>query len=69
MNMGKIETIKISRCELFERIWSNPDRPNLTIQNTMRRIVEKYLTVLGGLKQEEIVALFEGRDAQICQVA
>lgn len=53
----------------YELLWDevrNPDRPNLTIQNTMRRIVENYLTVLGGLKQDEIVALFEGRDAQIC---
>lgn len=53
----------------YELLWDevrNPDRPNLTIQNTMRRIVENYLTVLGGLKQDKIVALFEGRDAQIC---
>ncbi|MCF1465036.1 AAA family ATPase [Agrobacterium vitis] len=53
----------------YELLWDevrNPDRPNLTIQNTMRRIVENYLTVLGGLKQDEIVALFDGRDAQIC---
>lgn len=53
----------------YELLWDevrNPDRPNLTIQNTMRRIVENYLTVLGGLKQDEIVALFEGRDSQIC---
>lgn len=53
----------------YELLWDevrNPDRPNLTIQNTMRRIVENYLTVLGGLKQDEIVALFEGHDAQIC---
>lgn len=32
----------------------------------MRRIVENYLTVLGGLKADEIVEKFEGRDAQIC---
>ncbi|MFL0415713.1 AAA family ATPase [Sphingomonas sp. 179-A 2A2 NHS] len=53
----------------YELLWDevrNPDRPNLTIQNTMRRIVENYLCVLGGLKQDEIVTLFEGRDAQIC---
>lgn len=53
----------------YELLWDevrNPDRSNLTIQNTMRRIVENYLTVLGGLKQDEIVAHFEGRDAQIC---
>lgn len=53
----------------YELLWDevrNPDRPNLTIQNTIRRIVENYLTVLGGLRQDEIVELFEGRDAQIC---
>ncbi|MBK8631793.1 MAG: AAA family ATPase [Sphingomonadales bacterium] len=53
----------------YELLWDDvrsSDRPNLTIQNTMRRIVENYLTVLGGLKQDEIVARFEGRDAQIC---
>lgn len=53
----------------YELLWDevrNPDRPNLTIQNTMRRIVEHYLIVLGGLKQDEIVAAFEGRDSQIC---
>ena len=53
----------------YELLWDeirNPDRPNLTIQNTMRRIVENYLTVLGGLKADEIVEKFEGRDAQIC---
>lgn len=53
----------------YELLWDevrNPERPNLTIQNTMRRIVENYLTVLGGLRQDEIVELFEGRDSQIC---
>lgn len=53
----------------YELLWDDlrdPDRPNLTIQNTMRRIVEHYLIVLGGLKQDEIVAYFEGRDSQIC---
>lgn len=53
----------------YELLWDevrDPDRPNLTIQNTMRRILENYLTVLGGLKQDEIVSLFEGRDSQIC---
>lgn len=53
----------------YEMLWEevrNPNRPNLTIQNTMRRIVENYLIHLGGLKQNQIVAMFEGRDAQIC---
>lgn len=53
----------------YEMLWEevrNPNRPNLTIQNTMRRIVENYLIHLGGLKQNQIVAMFDGRDAQIC---
>ncbi|WP_242187214.1 AAA family ATPase [Sphingomonas sp. CARO-RG-8B-R24-01] len=53
----------------YELLWEeirSPDRPNLTIQNTMRRIVENYLIHLGGLKQDEIVAMFDGRDSQIC---
>lgn len=53
----------------YELLWEevrNPNRANLTIQNTMRRIVENYLIVLGGLKQDEVVAKFEGRDSQIC---
>jgi wobble nucleotide-excising tRNase len=43
------------------------ERSKLTIQNTLRRIVENYLTVLGGLKPEDIVAKFNGRDQQICR--
>lgn len=53
----------------YELLWEevrSPNRPNLTIQNTMRRIVENYLIHLGGLKQDEIVARFDGRDSQIC---
>ncbi|MBF0888344.1 MULTISPECIES: AAA family ATPase [Gluconobacter] len=53
----------------YELLWEdvrNPNRASLTIQNTMRRIVENYLIVLGGLKQDEIVAKFDGRDSQIC---
>ncbi|MBD8737534.1 AAA family ATPase [Sphingomonas sp. CFBP 13706] len=53
----------------YELLWEevrSPRRPNLTIQNTMRRIVENYLIHLGGLKQDEIVAAFDGRDSQIC---
>lgn len=53
----------------YELLWEevrSPNRPNLTIQNTMRRIVENYLIHLGGLKQDEIVSKFGGRDSQIC---
>lgn len=53
----------------YELLWDevrNPDRPNLTIQNTLRRVVENYLVVLGGWSPETIVALFAGKDAMIC---
>lgn len=65
LHQYKFNPVKTS----YELLWDevrNPDRANLTIQNTLRRIVENYLTVLGGLKPDEIVAHFEGRDAQIC---
>jgi len=53
----------------YELLWEdvrNSERANLTIQNTLRRIVENYLVVLGGWRQDAIVALFIGRDAQVC---
>ena len=53
----------------YELLWDdvrNSERANITIQNTLRRIVENYLVVLGGWHQDAIVAKFAGRDAQIC---
>ena len=53
----------------YELLWEDvrdSERANLTIQNTLRRIVENYLVVLGGWRQDAIVALFAGRDAQVC---
>ncbi|MEL0587517.1 MAG: AAA family ATPase [Candidatus Thiodiazotropha sp. (ex. Lucinoma kazani)] len=37
----------------YELLWSevrNPDRSNLTIQNTLRRILENYFKILGGVE-------------------
>lgn len=54
----------------YEMLWEeirDSERANLTIQNTMRRIIENYLVVLGGLRPDDIVAKFEGREAQICR--
>lgn len=54
----------------YEMLWEeirDSERANLTIQNTMRRIIENYLVVLGGLRPDDIVAEFEGREAQICR--
>lgn len=53
----------------YELLWAevqNPDRSRLTIQNTLRRIVENYFKILGNMDKDEIIEMFEGRDKQIC---
>lgn len=53
----------------YELLWSevrNPDRSTLTIQNTLRRIVENYFKILGNVDTDDIVAQFHGRDQQVC---
>jgi wobble nucleotide-excising tRNase len=53
----------------YELLWSevrNPQRSVLTIQNTLRRILENYFKILGNLDKNDIAELFEGREKQIC---
>ena len=53
----------------YELLWGevrNPERSRLIIQNTLRRIVENYFTILGNIDKNKIVAMFDGRDKQIC---
>jgi wobble nucleotide-excising tRNase len=53
----------------YELLWSevrNPHRSNMTIQNTLRRILENYFKVLGNIDKDEIIEKFEGRDKQVC---
>jgi wobble nucleotide-excising tRNase len=53
----------------YELLWSHvraADRANLTIQNTLRRILESYFKLLGNMDRDEIAAMFDGRDKQIC---
>ncbi|HEY9098997.1 MAG TPA: AAA family ATPase [Thiobacillus sp.] len=52
----------------YELLWSEvrrPDRSNLTIQNTLRRILENYFKILGGVDPDKICAMFEGREKLI----
>lgn len=54
----------------YELLWSEirrPDRSKLTIQNTMRRILENYFKILGGVDSDKICAMFEGKDKLICK--
>ncbi|WP_335954909.1 AAA family ATPase, partial [Acinetobacter guillouiae] len=54
----------------YELLWSDIQTSNqssLTIQNTLRRILENYFTMWGGMSKDEICDLFEGNDKLICQ--
>ena len=53
----------------YELLWSevrNPDRSNLAIQNTLRRILENYFKILGNVDPDEITSRFEGQEKFIC---
>lgn len=53
----------------YELLWEevrNPNRSPLTIQNVLRRILEHYFTILGNLKKDEVIEMFDGRDKVIC---
>jgi wobble nucleotide-excising tRNase len=53
----------------YELLWSevrSPNRSNITIQNTLRRIIENYFKILGNIDTNEIIAKFEGKDQQVC---
>jgi wobble nucleotide-excising tRNase len=54
----------------YELLWNevrNPDRSSLTIQNTLRRILENYFKILGGVDPDEICAMFEGKEKLTCK--
>jgi wobble nucleotide-excising tRNase len=54
----------------YELLWSEikrPDRSNLTIQNSLRRILENYFKILGGVDSDKMCALFEGKEKMICR--
>lgn len=53
----------------YELLWGElrqQGRSSLTIQNTMRRILEHYFKILGNRNKNKIIAGFSGRDQQIC---
>lgn len=58
--------VKSSYDLLWEEI-KNPDPARLSIQNTMRRIIEHYFKLTGGWDNRAIIAKFEGRDQIICK--
>lgn len=54
----------------YELLWSevkNPDRDNLSIQNTLRRILESYFKILGNVDPDNICDRFDGKEKLICR--
>lgn len=54
----------------YELLWAEvrkPERSNLAIQNTLRRILENYFKILGGIDFDQLCALFDGKERIICK--
>lgn len=54
----------------YELLWDDVKSVNISsinLQNTLRRILENYFTMWGGMSKDEICALFDGREKLICQ--
>lgn len=53
----------------YELLWSEVrkcDRSTLTIQNTLRRILENYFKILGGFDLNQLCEMFTGKEKMIC---
>jgi len=54
----------------YELLWAEvrkAERSNLAIQNTLRRILENYFKILGGINFDQLCALFDGKEKIICK--
>lgn len=54
----------------YDLLWAEVRRTDLsstTLQNTLRRILESYFKILGGVDPDKICAMFEGRDKLVCK--
>ena len=54
----------------YDLLWAEVRRQNkskLTIQNTLRRILENYFKILGGIDPNTLCATFEGSEQFICK--
>jgi len=55
----------------YELLWQEVQKPNRsksTIRNTLRRILEHYFKILGGINLDELANKFEGKDKTICGI-
>jgi len=54
----------------YQLLWAEvqkPERSNLAIQNTLRRILENYFKILGGVEFDDLCAMFGGKEKLICR--
>lgn len=55
----------------YELLWAElkneDDHQKITIFNTLRRILEYYFNVIGGMDYEKCIDQFEGEDKIICK--
>lgn len=69
--LSKLERHKTNPVKTsYELLWEEvrkPGRSNLTIQNTLRRILENYFKILGRIDLDDLCAKFEGADKVICK--
>jgi wobble nucleotide-excising tRNase len=53
----------------YDLLWAEvrkADHSNLTIQNTLRRILENYFKFFGGIDPKDVCSKFSGKDQIIC---
>jgi len=58
--------VKTSYQLLWGELRKNP-LPTLTLQNTMRRILENYFKILGGIDTDKLLEQFDGHEKVQCQ--
>lgn len=54
----------------YELLWmdvKDQSKPNSTIQNTLRRILEHYFKILGGIDLNDIYKKFDAKDKLLCK--
>lgn len=53
----------------YQHLWNElkKERDPVSLQNTMRRIIEYYFKILGGINEDDIIECFTGEDKIICR--
>jgi wobble nucleotide-excising tRNase len=54
----------------YELLWAEvrkADRSNLSVQNTLRRILENYFKILGSIDFDDLCNMFDGREKLLCK--